>query len=99
MLRQHALLSFALASSVQLYAAPIESRGLTQPSNAAISPAENPVAGNLNWDLIQKKQQLEIQLRELRGKLEEHDHQIDQLTKELNNRYSDLDLRKIRKIL
>ncbi|TCM68405.1 TolA-binding protein [Acinetobacter calcoaceticus] len=95
MLKQHALLSIALLSSAQIYAVPIESRGLSQPAANMnnIEGSQSPIAGNLNWDLIQKNQQLETQLRELRGKMEEQDHQIDQLNKELTNRYTDLDQR------
>ena len=47
----------------------------------------------MNWDLMQKNQQLENQIRELRGKLEEQDNAIEQLNKELSNRYTDLDQR------
>ena len=95
MLKKHALFSLALLCSTPLYAIPIESGELSGSNagsnNIANSPA--PIAGNLNWDLIQKSQQLENQLRELRGKMEEQDHTIDQLTKELSNRYTDLDQR------
>ena len=95
MLKKHALFSIALLSSASLYAIPIESRGLSDTASSrndvANSPA--PIAGNMNWDLIQKNQQLENQIRELRGKIEEQDHAIDQLNKELTNRYTDLDQR------
>ncbi|WP_353173114.1 YbgF trimerization domain-containing protein [Acinetobacter rudis] len=102
-LKQHALLALSLFSSAGLYAIPIESRGLSQtnPSSAQSSiqnpnsSMENssPISGNPSWDLLQKAQNLENQIRELRGKIEEQDHQIDQLTKELNSRYADLDQR------
>ncbi|WP_252512254.1 YbgF trimerization domain-containing protein [Acinetobacter bereziniae] len=94
MLKKHAIFSIALLSSASLYAIPIESRGLSNTSSGndiANSPA--PITGNMNWDLIQKNQQLENQIRELRGKIEEQDHAIDQLNKELSNRYTDLDQR------
>ena len=95
MLKKHALFSIALLSSASLYAIPIESRGLSDTASSrndvANSPA--PIVGNMNWDLIQKNQQLENQIRELRGKIEEQDHAIDQLNKELTNRYTDLDQR------
>lgn len=104
MLKQPALLALSLLSSASLYAVPIESRGLSETSPAAtqinshdapVSRIDNntPISGNPSWDLIQKVQGLENQIRELRGKIEEQDHQIDQLTKELNNRYADLDQR------
>ncbi len=95
MLKKHALFSIALLSSASLYAIPIESRGLSDNSTSTndIANSSAPIAGNMNWDLMQKNQQLENQLRELRGKIEEQDHAIDQLTKELSNRYTDLDQR------
>ncbi len=95
MLKKHALFSIALLSSATLYAIPIESRGLSDSSTSAnnITNSAPPIAGNMNWDLMQKNQQLENQIRELRGKIEEQDHAIDQLTKELTNRYTDLDQR------
>ena len=95
MLKKHALFSIALLSSASLYAIPIESRGLSDSSSAAnvVSDAGTPIAGNMSWDLIQKNQQLENQIRELRGKIEEQENTIDQLSKELKNRYTDLDQR------
>ena len=94
MLKQHALFSLALLSSASLFAIPIESRGLSDSNaNSANINTAAPIAGNLNWDLLQKNQQLENQVRELRGKMEEQDHAIDQLNKELVNRYTDLDQR------
>ena len=93
------LLALSLISTSYVYAnIPIESRGLSQGSSATfVNSAKNTstvqVASNTNWDLIQQNQRLENQLRELRGKIEEQDHQIDQLNKELTNRYADLDQR------
>lgn len=94
-IKKHALFSIALLSSASLYAIPIESRGLsdTASSRNDVTNSPAPIAGNMNWDLIQKNQQLENQIRELRGKIEEQDHAIDQLNKELTNRYTDLDQR------
>ena len=94
MLKKHALFSLALLSSATLYAIPIESRGLSnQNTDVGISGSSTPITGNMNWDLIQKNQQLENQIRELRGKIEEQDNAIEQLNKELSNRYTDLDQR------
>lgn len=96
MLNKHALFSIALLSSTSLFAIPIESRGLSDSASSAANTVANsatPIAGNLNWDLMQKNQQLENQIRELRGKIEEQENSIDQLTKELSNRYIDLDQR------
>lgn len=82
-----------LLSSASLYAIPIESRGLSQSTSGDVGNTSTPAVGNMNWDLIQKNQQLENQVRELRGKIEEQDHAIDQINKELTNRYTDLDQR------
>lgn len=93
MLKKQVLFSIALLTSATLYAVPIESRGLSgQNASDVIGPAA-PITGNMNWDLMQKNQQLENQIRELRGKLEEQDNAIEQLNKELSNRYTDLDQR------
>lgn len=104
MLKQHVLCVLTLISSASLYAnIPIESRGLSQNSNES-NPSANNVAidsgvstnnapTNLNWQLIQKNQQLEEEIRTLRGKLEEQDNEIEQLKHELTNRYTDLDQR------
>lgn len=97
MLNRHTLLTLALISTGQVYAnIPIESRGLSQNSSGSLSTPQAstaPVASNTSWDLMQQNQRLENQLRDLRGKIEEQDHQIDQLNRELTNRYTDLDQR------
>lgn len=90
MLKKHSVLFIALLSSAHLYAnVPIESRALSQ------QQANNVVAGSpsLNWEIMQKNQKLEEEIRKLRGQLEEHDNAIEQLKKELSNRYTDLDQR------
>ncbi|USA45280.1 tetratricopeptide repeat protein [Acinetobacter sp. C26M] len=90
MLKKHSVLFIALLSSAHLYAnVPIESRSLSQ------QQANNVVAGSpsLNWEIMQKNQKLEEEIRKLRGQLEEHDNSIEQLKKELTNRYTDLDQR------
>ncbi|MBP7879936.1 tetratricopeptide repeat protein [Acinetobacter sp. NIPH 1852] len=92
MLKKHSVLFVALLSSAHLYAnVPIESRALSQQSANTGNTAN--VGSNLNWDLIQKNQRLEEEVRKLRGQLEEHDNAIEQLKKELTNRYTDLDQR------
>ena len=93
MLRKHALLSLMLLSSASLHAIPIESNSLSQSNARATNNSNTPINGNMNWDLLQKNQQLENQIRELRGKIEEQDHAIEQLTKELSSKYTDLDQR------
>ncbi|TCB47616.1 tetratricopeptide repeat protein [Acinetobacter sp. ANC 4779] len=102
MLKQHVLCALALFGSVSLYAnIPIESRGLSQ---NPVEPSANSVAinsgaatanvpTNLNWQIMQKNQQLENDIRALRGKIEEQDNEIDKLKHELTNRYTDLDQR------
>ena len=87
MLKKHSILFIELLSSTNLYAnVPIESRALSQ------QQANNVVAGSpsLNWEIMQKNQKLEEEIRKLRGQLEEHDNAIEQLKKELANRYTDL---------
>lgn len=90
MLKKHSVLFIALLSSASLYAnVPIESRALSQ------QQATNVVAASpgLNWEIMQKNQKLEDEIRKLRGQLEEHENSIEQLKKELANRYTDLDQR------
>lgn len=92
MLKKHSAIFIALLSSTHLYAnIPIESRALSQQFNDSTTSA--PVSTNLNWDLIQKNQKLEEEVRRLRGQLEEHENSIELLKKELANRYTDLDQR------
>lgn len=102
MLKQHVLCALALFGSVSIYAnVPIESRGLSQ---NPVEPSANSVAinsgattanvpTNLNWQIMQKNQQLENDIRALRGKIEEQDNEIEKLKHELTNRYTDLDQR------
>ena len=100
-LKKHTLCVVALMSSTLLYAnVPIESRELSQNSttdanSVAISSGAITanVPTNLNWQMMQKNQQLENDLRELRGKIEEQDNEIEKLKHELTNRYTDLDQR------
>jgi TolA-binding protein len=100
MLKKHALYALTLTCSASLYAnIPIESRGLSQGSNelySGNSTAVNSTAQvqtNPTWQLMQKNQQLENDIRVLRGKMEEQDNEIEKLKKELTNRYTDLDQR------
>ena len=93
MLRKHVLLAISLLSSITLYAVPIESNSLSGSTASNIGNSNSPINGNMNWDLLQKNQNLENQVRELRGKIEEQDYAIEQLTKELTSKYTDLDQR------
>lgn len=100
MLNKHAVLIFSLFCSPALFAnVPIESRGLSSNATYATSPTaintqanvNNPT--NINWQIMQKNQQLENDIRTLRGKIEEQDNIIEQLKHEMTNRYADLDQR------
>ncbi len=104
MFKQHVLCALTLTCSGTLFAnIPIESRGLSGADNGTVYTANNtaiqtgagstPTPTNLNWQLMQKNQQLENELRSLRGKMEEQDNIIEQLKSELTNRYADLDQR------
>lgn len=102
MLKKHVLCLAIACSTTSLFAnVPIESRGLSQGSaltQVSTLPAistgnDTPVQTNLNWQLLQKNQQLENDIRVLRGKMEEQDNEIQSLKNELTNRYADLDQR------
>lgn len=105
MLKQHVLFALTAITTTALFAnVPIESRGLSQntttQNNVAIStpPAipvgnDTPIQTNVSWQLMQKNQQLENDIRILRGKMEEQDNEIQSLKNELTNRYADLDQR------
>ena len=92
MLKKHSVLFLALLSTTAIYAIPIESGTLSQPVAEQIGNTA-VVGSNLNWQLIQKNQKLEEEVRKLRGQAEEHEHAIQQLKNELLNRYTDLDQR------
>jgi TolA-binding protein len=93
MLNKHSLTFLALLCTAPAFAnVQIESRGLSQGSSVAMNTGANTTT-NLNWQLIEKNQQLEADVRNLRGKFEEQENTIEQLKKELENRYNDLDAR------
>lgn len=99
MLYKHFLFTAALLMSGASFAnIPIESHGLSQQNSQIMTPLAthtgvDTMATNMNWQLIQKNQQLETELRTLRGKIEELENANDKLNHELNNRYTDLDQR------
>ncbi len=106
MLKKHTLFTITLLCSTPLYAIPIESRRLSQDAgnyvaatapaiNVSNSPNDNTATTptNVNWQLMQKADRLENELRSLRGKMEEQDNEIAQLKHDLQNRYTDLDQR------
>ena len=102
MLKKHALCALSLLCATPVFAnIPIESHNLSQssagyansPAIATSNMAPANVSTNINWQLMQKNQQLENDIRQLRGKIEEQDNEIAQLKHELQNRYTDLDQR------
>ncbi|ATO20742.1 hypothetical protein BS636_14165 [Acinetobacter sp. LoGeW2-3] len=103
MFKKHVLYTLSMLCTTPLFAAvPIESRGLSQSGNgsapastmpAIASGVDTPVQTNMSWQLLQKNQQLENDIRSLRGKIEEQDNEIQSLKSELANRYADLDQR------
>lgn len=95
MLNKHLLFTAVLLSiGAQIYAnIPIESRGLSQNTGSSLSGTSPAAPININWELMQKNQQLENEIRSLRGKLEEQDNEIEKLKNDLQNRYTDLDQR------
>ena len=95
MLNKQSLIAIALMSTTSAFAnVPIESRGLSENSTFRTNavPASN-AGSNTSWELIQQNQRLESHIRTLQGKMEEQEHQINQLSNELKNRYTDLDQR------
>jgi len=70
-------------------AIPVESRPLT--SSSAVGGVDSTQTSQL-WQLTQQIQKLENEVRDLRGKVETHDNDIDQLQKKQNH-YTDFDQR------
>lgn len=98
MLHKHFFLLAALLSTASFANIPIESHGLSQQNLSLGTPIATATGTetlntNMNWQLIQKNQQLETELRTLRGKIEELENANEKLNHELNNRYTDLDQR------
>lgn len=89
--------------SISYAAIPIENVSLSQNTTASLptiatnnptSTTDNSVAPvNINWQLMQKSEKLEEEVRRLRGTIEEHENTIQQLKKDLDNHYADLDQR------
>ena len=94
MLKKHnlCLLTLLCATTTSFANVPIESKKLSQTSTVAVNTGAG-VSTNLNWQLMEKNQQLETDVRNLRGKIDEQENLIDSLKKELENRYNDLDAR------
>ena len=85
-------LSLATLFSAHVYAAiPVESRPLSSPTVLA-ARTDSDQSSQL-WQLTQQIQKLQDEVRHLRGKVESHDNDIDQLQKDTKNRYVDFDQR------
>ena len=101
MFKKQVLCALTALCTTSLFAAiPIESRGLSQgaqsnniSTQSAIATGADAPQTNTSWQLMQKNQQLENDIRTLRGKMEEQENEIAQLKHELTNRYTDLDQR------
>ncbi|MHA3064191.1 YbgF trimerization domain-containing protein [Acinetobacter sp. ANC 4641] len=98
-LKKLALGLLACTTTYAVLAAPIENVSLSQNNSSGSgnntttnSPSSN-IPTNVNWELMQRVDQLENQVRSLRGIIEEQQHAIDQQRKDLDNHYNDLDQR------
>ncbi|PIE41919.1 MAG: tol-pal system protein YbgF [Gammaproteobacteria bacterium] len=63
------------------------------PAGASIQPDQPAVPANVQWQLYNQLQQVQQELSELRGMLEQQTHQISQLKQQQRQRYLDLDHR------
>ncbi|GAC1369183.1 MAG: hypothetical protein NVS3B3_13670 [Aquirhabdus sp.] len=85
-------MSLATLLSTNVHAAiPVESRPLSSPTTLSVR-TDSDQTSQL-WQLTQQVQKLQDEVRQLRGKVESHDNDIDQLQKETKNRYVDFDQR------
>lgn len=93
------MLSLSLSSSILAIilntsahaAIPVESRPLSSPTTFA-TRSDSDQTSQL-WQLTQQIQKLQDEVRNLRGKVESHDNDIDQLQKDAKNRFVDFDQR------
>lgn len=100
-LKKLALGLLVCTTAFTVLAAPIENVSLSQ--NNSSTPSNNTtmnqtgggsnIPTNVNWELMQRIDQLENQVRSLRGTIEEQQHTIDQQRKDLDSHYNDLDQR------
>lgn len=101
--------TLSVATAAQA-AIPIETVPLSTPSLQAAQAATpaNPASlssgdgsaavstqPSMLWNLYQQVQRLEQEVRSLRGRVETHDEQLDNLQSDLKNRFTDLDQRLI----
>jgi TolA-binding protein len=84
--------SMAMLITASAFAAiPVESRPLSSPTTLVVR-TDNDQTSQL-WQLTQQIQKLQEEVRQLRGKVESHDNDIDQLQKDSKNRFVDFDQR------
>ncbi|MEC7118820.1 MAG: YbgF trimerization domain-containing protein [Pseudomonadota bacterium] len=92
------VVSLLLGSSTLSHAAvPIERRSLSQPSsNTPVAPVATAPAleqPSILWQLTQQVQQLQEEVRMLRGRGESQEQQVEQMEKQLQSRFVDFDQR------
>lgn len=103
-LRTTLLAVMASTTSLTWAAVPVEMRPLTPSSmqapvsTTATATANDPTADPADqtstlWKLYQQVQQLQQEVRDLRGRFESQEQQLDQTDKELKARFTDLDQR------
>ncbi|WP_111891366.1 YbgF trimerization domain-containing protein [Acinetobacter sp. MB5] len=98
-LKKLALGLLACTTTLAVLAAPIENVSLSQNNssgstgNTTTNPPTSNIPTNVNWELMQRIDQLENQVRNMRGMIEEQQHTIDQQRQDLDNHYNDLDQR------
>ncbi|MEY2863877.1 MAG: hypothetical protein RLY58_1584 [Pseudomonadota bacterium] len=85
------------ASALSHAAVPVEMRALTPSATPNLpttnSPDTNPDQTTMMWKLYQQVQDLQQEVRSLRGRFESQEQQLDQTDKELKARFTDLDQR------
>lgn len=100
-MRKLALLVSALTAAVTVHAeVPVEEKPLsgavqTRPVQTAQPLQSKAIDGNpaVQWDLYQQVQQLQQEIRQLRGLVEVQSNQIERLKQDARTRYVDLDQR------
>jgi len=100
-MRKLALLVSALTAAVTVHAeVPVEEKPLsgavqTRPVQTAQPLQSKAIDGNpaVQWDLYQQVQQLQQEVRQLRGLVEVQSNQIERLKQDARTRYVDLDQR------
>lgn len=95
-----ALSVFLLVSTAHAADIPVVEKSLSGGVTTKALPPPQPVqepapeaAPSVQWDLYQQVQQLQQEVRQLRGQLEVQSNQIDKLKQDARSRYLDLDQR------